>query len=230
MAKRGKKPKGEFSGKLSHFSTRIQPETRRSLEHEAKVSGQSISQLAERLLRDGLAERRQEAEQDKALRAICFIISEIARITIGPHVSDGKREARLYDWRSDPFFYKAFTIAVGRVLDALSPPGEIKAPEISLAEGEPDASMERWLKSFETPESRAEYTADTILRLFRNLPRVSEEERERQRKLLNENYTPALARQFYQIPDAAADLAVKPRSGEMVEIQMSLTPFSWSQK
>jgi hypothetical protein len=232
MATRGRKPKGEFTGKLAHFSTRIQVETRKALEREAKASGQSISQLAERLLIAGLAER-QGAEKDRPIRALGFLISEIARLVVGPTVSDGKREATLYHWRSDPFFYRAFTIAVGRVLDALSPPGEIKPPRIGIVEMPPekddawDAGATRYVESFKSPEARAEHTADHILQVFRNLPLASAEEREKQRKLLSEFYSPSLARQFYGMPEAAHDLAIKPRSGKMVEIKLSLTPFSW---
>ena len=89
-AKRGRKPKGEFSGKLSNFSTRIQPETRKALEREAKASGKSISQLAELLLVEGLAQRKQP--EDKALKALCFLISEIALHTVGLHRFDGNAD------------------------------------------------------------------------------------------------------------------------------------------
>jgi hypothetical protein len=230
MAKRGRKPRGEFTGKLSHFSTRIQVETREALEKEAKATGKSISQLAERLLVAGLAER-QEEEKDKQQRALCFLISEIARQVVGPNATDGKREVALYDWRSDPFFYRAFTLAVGRVLGAISPPGEIKPPKIRTAEDEDaDPIVQRYIESFRSPEARAEYAADRILQLFRDMPRVSAEEREKQRKLLSEFYTPSLAREFYGMPDAAHDLAVKPRSGEMVEMKLPFMPFSWGQK
>jgi hypothetical protein len=235
MARKGRKPKGQFSGKLANFSTRIQPETRKQLEKEAKASNQSISQLAERLLVAGLAER-QQTEKDPAMRALCFLISEIAHTIVGPTVTDGKREAAFYSWRIDPFFYKAFRIAVGRVLDALSPPGEITPPKIKIAEKplEKDdaleASMMRWLESFKSPEARAENAADYILQTFRDIPRWSAEERETQRQILRSLHAPSLAREFYGMPDAAHDLAVKPRSGKTIEITIPVIPFSWSTK
>src|SRR5262245_13762442 len=108
MVKRGRTPKGEFADKLSNFSTRIRPETRKLLEHEAKVTGQSISQLAERLLVDGLAKRRENG-RDKAMRALCFLIGETAQQVVGFH-SDNKEvlealgTAPPFSWRWTPFF------------------------------------------------------------------------------------------------------------------------------
>src|SRR5215831_974877 len=112
----GRKPKGEFAGKLANFSTRIQLETRRALEAEAAATGLSISQLAEKLLKTGLAERRQ-GEKDRKIRALCFLITQLAHHIVGVHaINDEKKYERpLYDWRSIPFFYRAFKIAVGQL-------------------------------------------------------------------------------------------------------------------
>src|SRR5262249_49197238 len=124
MTKRGRTPKGEFADKLSNFSTRIQPQTRKALEKEAKAAGQSISQLAERLLITGLAERR-ERDKDRAMRALCFLITQLAHHIVGPHVRKEGSEVAVFDWRSDPFFYRAFKLSVGQLLDALEPPAPI---------------------------------------------------------------------------------------------------------
>ena len=50
----GRKPKGDITGKGERFSTRITAETREALDREAADSGQSVSQVAERLLRFAL--------------------------------------------------------------------------------------------------------------------------------------------------------------------------------
>ena len=157
VVKRGRKPKGEFAGKLANFSTRIQPETRKALEKEAKATGQSISQLAERLLITGLAERK-ASEKDRALHALCFLIGELAHRIVGtlPH-----------DWRSDPFFYEAFKIAVRQVLDALDPPGAKEHGEYTVRirgslSATQTAAIQHYADSFETPEARAEYVSDQV--------------------------------------------------------------------
>src|SRR5262249_51311773 len=70
----GRKPKGVFAGKREWFSTRITPETRAALEQEvAAKPGQSISQVAERLLVHGLDEQRWR-NNHRPLRALCFAI------------------------------------------------------------------------------------------------------------------------------------------------------------
>jgi hypothetical protein len=85
-------------------------------------------------------------------------------------------------------------------------------------------STRRYLETFKTPEARAQYSADYVLTAFRAFPQWSAEAREEQRKLVTEYGLPQLIREFYGIPDAALDLAVKPRKfvkqrpGEAVKI------------
>ena len=85
------------------------------------------------------------------MRAICFLISEVAREVVLPHRTDERRGV----WRTDPFFYAAFRIAVGHVLEALAPLGEIKAPKITMVgtfpgkEERRHAGATHLLKSFE---------------------------------------------------------------------------------
>jgi hypothetical protein len=75
---------------------------------------------------------------------------------------------------------------------------------------------------FKTPEARAQYSADYVLTAFREFPQWSAETREEQRKLVIEYGSPQLIREFYGMPDAALDLAVKPRSDETVKITAKL--------
>ena len=215
----GRKPARPISGKLSNFSTRITAETRRALEAAAKETGQSISQVAERLIKGGLAEMR-AANRDPAMRALCFLIAQLADHIVGPKAIEGETEYPVYNWRADPFFYRAFKIAVGQLLDALEPPGPIKAYEVT-ASGDVDASLRRYLETFKTPEARAQASVDYILLAFRAMPRASGETKEALRKLVVESGFPQLVREFYGMPDAARDLAVKPRSGERVRVEMN---------
>jgi hypothetical protein len=82
--------------------------------------------------------------------------------------------------------------------------------------------MKRWLDSMQTPDARAEYAANHVLALFRTLPRITEEQREENRRLVGEHS--AMMHQFYGMPDAARDLAFKPRSstGETVRFDASI--------
>ena len=73
----GRKPAGPISGKLSNFSTRITNETRIALEAQAGASGQSISQVAERMIRLGL-ETVAERERSNPTQALAFFIAELA--------------------------------------------------------------------------------------------------------------------------------------------------------
>jgi hypothetical protein len=202
MAKRGRKPKGEFEGKLANFSTRIQPETRKALEAEAKATGLSISQLAEKLLINGLKERR-ATEKDPAMRALCFLIAQLARHVVGPMQAN---------WRSAPFFYEAFKFAVVQLLDALDPPGgygksqmTVKAPPSAAI----NPSLQRYLASFQNPQARAEYSADLVLSLLREIPFWNEEHRDQANKIVGE-FSQSSIGELYGMSDAAEGLAVKP--------------------
>jgi hypothetical protein len=204
MAKRGRKPKGEFEGKLANFSTRIQPETRKALEAEAKATGLSISQLAEKLLINGLKERR-ATEKDPAMRALCFLIAQLARHVVGPTEAD---------WRSHPFFYEAFKFAVVQLLDALDPPGTYGEQQMTVAEPPSAAlnpSLQRYLASFQNPQARAEYSADLVLSLLREIPFWNEAHRDEANKIVSTVSSSSVG-ELYGMSDAAEDLAVRPTS------------------
>jgi hypothetical protein len=218
----GRKPAGPISGKLSNFSTRITNETRSALESEASATGQSISQVAERLIRAGLTSSR---DRNPAMRALCFLIAQLADHIVGPKLMElegSKSEIPIYNWRSSPFFYRAFKIAVGQLLDALEPRGPIRPCDITTNEVELDPSTKRYLESFKTPEARAEYSVDYILTAFRSMPDWTEAVREEQRKFVSDAGNPSLTREFYAMPDAARDLAINPKyhSGEMMLLKV----------
>jgi hypothetical protein len=225
VAKRGRKPKGEFGGKLSNFSTRIQPETRKALEKEAKASKQSISQLAERLLVGGLAERK-AGEKDRAMRALCFLIAQLAHHVVGPHVKKEGSEVALFDWRNEPFFYEAFRLAVGKLLDALSPGPIEKNVRVNVYKGDMTPAMQRYVDSFKDPEARAEYAANYVLTSLQSIPNWSAEDRERQKEIISKIGSSAM-REFYGMPDAYDDLAPKPQSDKQTELVLKQKSFLW---
>jgi hypothetical protein len=223
MAKRGRTPKGQFADKLSHFSTRIQPATRKALEREAKLSGQSISQVAERLLVGALAERHSD-HFGPTKRAMAFLIGQIAYHIEGIHHHQGKGYKTPFNWKNDPFFYEAFKIAVGIVLEGLSPPGKIEAPKISAPEGLSKGGQ-RFLDSFKSPKARGEYVGDLILYSLTTIPSWPVDEREQQQRRLDGAPFGAV-RDFYAMPDVLRDLARRSyKSKRVVELSGGLFTF-----
>ena len=107
--------------KLSYFSTRITQRTRDLLEAEARIHGESLAVVAERLLQIGLDEKAKRRNRIGApLRALCFLIEKL---------NEGRYEEK-YPWRSNPYMFEAFRTAVLDVLDELRPPGEIVKPPL----------------------------------------------------------------------------------------------------
>jgi hypothetical protein len=225
MAKKGRKPKGEFSGKLATFSTRIQPDTRKALEREAQATGQSISQVAERLIAAGLA-RGKKSEKDKAVRGLCFLIGQIAHRVSGIEQQDFPASG----WRSSPFFYQAFKLTVAKVLDALAPKGEIKPPKLTpvdIPENDTENFAE-FARTFETPEARADHTAKLILGMLETIPQWSQEEREAQRQYLSSmGVSASLWADFYGMPEAAKDLEIQPQSEQTISRLVNARHFRW---
>jgi hypothetical protein len=163
MAKRkrapggGRKPSGDIYGKRAWFSTRITNETRAAIDREAAASRprKSVSQIAEALLIEALALRREVSLNDP-MQALAYVISQLANVTC--HGLDR-------DWRTDPFMFQALKLAISNFMDGIAPTGEMKSP----IEDIPGFSMNRpsiW-GPFDTPEARANYVATIVLSNFR---------------------------------------------------------------
>lgn len=125
MAKKRKRAPGggrkPSPNKKVMFSTRLEPSVMAALKVGADTfPGKSVSAFAEFLIDKGLREREENA-RDPSVSAICFLISELAEYIRWPK-PDG--------WHSNPFLFRAFKIAVARLLDALEPRGEMQAPPI----------------------------------------------------------------------------------------------------
>jgi hypothetical protein len=197
-----------------NLTIRIDDDLREQLEAVATARQKRNWNLSQEILlrlRVSLNNEREE-QRSPAMRALCFLIAQLADHIVGPKLFGEGKEIAVYDWRVSPFFYKAFKIAVGQLLDALDPPGRIKPCEITIGGADLDSSTRRYLETFKTPEARAQYSADYVLTAFREFPQWSAETREEQRKLVTEYGLPSLIREFYGMPDAARDLAVKPRA------------------
>jgi hypothetical protein len=113
----GAKPRGEVGGLTSVISVRMPKEMRENLKRAAKRSGRSITQELLSRLKESFVQDRKNY-RDPATRALCFLISELAE-----NIHKGTP-----DWRSDPFLFRAFKLAVAQLLDALEPTGKIETP------------------------------------------------------------------------------------------------------
>jgi len=111
----GRKPAGPISGKLSNFSTRITNETRLALEAQAGASGQSVSQVAEQMIRLGL-NTVTERERSDPTQALAFFIAELAE---GCSVNDVDETD--FRWNKDAFVFDALAHAIQLLLRRLRP-------------------------------------------------------------------------------------------------------------
>jgi len=150
----GRKPAGTIRSKVSNFSTRITAETRVALETEARATEQSVSQVAEQLLRLGIKTKR-ERERPDALRAFCYLVAELAELICNFKEADGNP---VFDWRTTPFTFEAFRLAIQKLMDAIKPSGEIRSP----TEDEPTLANSLISGPYDSPQARAEW-ATTIL-------------------------------------------------------------------
>jgi hypothetical protein len=150
----GRKPIGPSAAR-AQFSVRMPDDMRAQLEAEAQKHGRTLTQEMLQRLRRSL----REDDRDPAMRAMFYILSQVAE-KVGSDVLDIPRRRGLLarPWTRDPFVFKAFRLAVEKVLAALEPSGELRSPYRSEA---PEA-----LGKFATPEGSAEFAADYVLHLI----------------------------------------------------------------
>src|SRR5215831_7324793 len=96
---KGPRPKGEYAGKSSVFSTRIRPDLRKSLERAAKTSGRSLSQEVEHRLRRSFVEDDKIADAfgDRRTYRLMRLMSDAI------HLSLNKNDE---NWLDDPFRFR----------------------------------------------------------------------------------------------------------------------------
>lgn len=201
----GRKPKGEFSDLTSPLSFRMPASMRKQLEAARRKSGRSTTQEMLWHLRNSLNENRRRA-RDPALQALLYLIAEAAdgvTCPVGMHVA-GMRPL----WRSDPFLFRAFKLAVGKLLDALEPAGEIKPPEsLEITDWVVVHLFEpKFLRdAYQTPEALADFCAAGILQaLIRTEPL----------KKSDPDITKGDSGFEYDMQRARRDLSVKPKGGK----------------
>jgi hypothetical protein len=141
------------------------------------------------------------------MRALCFLIAQMAGQVAG--LTDQKGRP-LFHWRTDPFFFRAFKLAVAKLLDALEPVGEMRPPQLMLdaqlqAEGRQGVAAVKMFKAtYETPEARANNAVETFMS-FLMRPSFDEEWSNQTAP----NHTAKVRREYYGFLDARRDLQLK---------------------
>lgn len=216
------------------FSARMTPELRRMLTESAeRHSGGNVSLELEKLLAAQFRER-QKMRKTSALRALCFVIEQVAENIGGGQFVDPAYFSRNYgsqeifdklrnEWRTDPFRYQAFELAVAKLLKALRPPGEPKAPftEAMIDEAAPPGSLDfemdqaflRLVKErYSSVEALASSAATQVWVRLNRTTELSENER---RVMQEGGYaSDVLISDYYGMRDAQRDLGIVPPDEE----------------
>lgn len=224
----GRKPQGSIRGKTATFSTRVTAETRRALEREAAATGQSISQAAERLMQEAIGARRRR-RGNNPMRALLFLIEQLALGVGGGQWLDlndpaftataeqkVSAERSVNAWRHVPFKFRAFEIAVAKLLNAMRPKGAVRPPlsealieKVARKNGwdvTDPALLETMKANNRSPENLASYVATNVwIQLNRTNP-LSEREREMMGQMMLE--------EFYAMADARRDLLIHKGEGK----------------
>jgi hypothetical protein len=112
---KGPRPKGEYAGKSSVFSTRIRPDLRKSLERAAKTSGRSLSQEVEHRLRRSFVEDDKIADAfgDRRTFRLMRLMSDAIHLSLN--------EENDQNWLDDPFRFRVALAAMRSVIEAVEP-------------------------------------------------------------------------------------------------------------
>jgi hypothetical protein len=160
--RRGRPPNPD---KKVMFSTRLEPSVMAALKAAAEQwPGKNMSTLTEVLINRGLREL-EDKRRDPALQGLLYLIAELAeRLTNARFIPDNAvRSIMQKHWRTEPFRFRAFKLAVAKLLNALEePPDSGLSPyskeEVKEAQKIFGASPEltkRMLEKYQTPENLA---------------------------------------------------------------------------
>ncbi len=119
MAKRGRKPKGEYAGKTKVFSTRLRPDTKAALVAAAAKNGRSLSQEVEHRLRRSFDEDRDLFERfgGRQNYALLRLIGSCLDMSYNPT----KPAAT---WRDDVYAFDQTLATITSVLGTFRPEGD----------------------------------------------------------------------------------------------------------
>jgi hypothetical protein len=197
----GRKPSGPFQRNTAQLTVRMPESMRSELEASAHKRGWSLTQELLWRVRVSLSKEREE-HRDRAVRALCFLISEMA---LKYFSSEGRQLAE--PWQRDPFTFAAFKLAVGKLLDALQPEGELRPPRTK-------DGRDRYRT--ETTESLADHAAkETLSNLFytqmpdRDLKAIIQSIPLPDNPHWGEWLVEELERDFYAMSNARRDLGIE---------------------
>jgi hypothetical protein len=180
---------------------------RQQLDSSARENGRSVSQEVLRRIQESFYLERDRA-RDPAMRALCFLTAQLAGDVAGLTDPQGRPE---FDWRTDRFFFRAFKLAMAKVLDVLEPSGEIRSPKDMLDNLDKDEEGIRLFEmvkaTYETPEARADAAARTLLSSLKQ-PRFNS----RYFDEIAPNHKAKGLQEFYGFLDARRDLQLKSES------------------
>jgi hypothetical protein len=185
---------------------------RAELDAAAQRRGWSLTQELLWRVRLSLSKERLD-HHFPATRALCFLIGEIARqVSYLPPQEE---------WYRDPFMFKAFKLAVAKLLDALEPAGEMRSP---WTNAEASSELVKWeIDSWKTPETAANRAASLTLQSLFQPAKLSEKAKSVFRqvsKLSPDNagimdlLVEQLERTFYGSSDARRDLGLDKKGSE----------------
>ena len=194
--------------------------------------GKSVSAFTEYLINKGLREREEE-ERDPALKALLFMIGQLAEdisgwgYTAKQFLPAEKRNEHLCQWRTDPFKFKAFKVAVTTLLGWLDEPaGKMQSP-ITREQAEKEAALfapgnqtviKAIEKQAEDPEAFGNFRAAFLWRELRGLflEPGSEKHLTRLKEILAKipEFKKAWERQLYGLPQARRDLELPKAKSE----------------
>jgi hypothetical protein len=121
---KGRKPKGEYSGKSLVFSTRISPELRGALEKAAKSSGRSLSQEVEHRLRRSFAEDETIVDLfgSRQTYRVMRMMADAIHLCQRPGEAIGRPDVT-FDWITNPAVFHLARQAIISILDIIEPDG-----------------------------------------------------------------------------------------------------------
>lgn len=215
------------AGPTSSLTFRIPDDLRRELELEA-TNGSSVSERLMWHLRRSL-NRKQEEERDPALQGLLLLIERLAEGIAGGELTPDKYVRSMFqrEWRTDLFKFRAFKVAVKKLLDTLEEPPE--SPSIITEEereqmqrdaAEKFGSSPEFIKLFleihKSPEAMGAWVfANTWTRFTKSdLPFTEAERRMMQRHPILER---AMEREYRGFQKARKALELKPPEEDLFD-------------
>ena len=171
----GRRPAGPFAHNTAQLTIRMPADMRTSLQAAAQKKGWNITQELLWRLRRSFNKQWEEDRRSPAVRALCFLIAELAE-QVGLFLPS--------DWHRDPFQFRAFRLGVAELLEALEPAGEMRSPygpgDKAMLEKAPVEfktlvanAMKELIDSHKTPEATGHHAAQmTLHSLFHPDPAV----------------------------------------------------------